>query len=337
MMPIKIICILAVGILCSCSPTTEKQEVKVSGRQILVDGSPYFIKGICYHPVPKGSRERDFGSLTEDLAMMVEAGVNTIRLYSPIDDEAVLDEIHAAGLKLIVSFGFNQEGYYDIWSGSFTNYINKYKEHDVILMWELGNEYNYHPEWFGSLEGWYHALTNAAGMVHRIDSSHPVATAHGELPNEQALSSCPNVDVWGMNVYRWDNPETVFAEWAAMSAKPMYLSETGGDSYMTIEALGYEQGVNERAQADANGKILDAIFRHTDVCSGVALFSFTDGWWKAGSLDAQDTGGSAPNSGGVPYDGAANEEYWGIVDIDRNKKMSYHVVKEKYNKPISQP
>ena len=337
MMPIKVICLLTVGILCSCSGATDSKGVIVSERQILVDGSPYFIKGICYHPVPKGSRDRDFGNLTEDLALMVEAGVNTIRLYSPIDDQAVLDEIHAAGLKLIVGFGFNQNGYFDIWSGSFTNYINKYKDHDVILMWELGNEYNYHPEWFGSLEGWYHALTNAAGMVHRIDPSHPVATAHGERPDELALASCPNVDVWGMNVYRWDNPETIFAEWAAMSSKPMYLSETGADSYMTIEALGYEQGVNERAQADANGKILDAVFRHTEVCSGVALFSFTDGWWKAGSLDTQDTGGSAPNSGGVPYDGAANEEYWGIVDIDRNRKMSYDVVKEKYNTAIRKP
>ena len=38
----------------------------------------------------------------------------------------------------------------------------------------------------------------------------------------------------------------------------------------------------------------------------------------------------APESSGVPYDGAANEEYWGIVDIDRNKKQVFDVVKEKY-------
>jgi hypothetical protein len=134
-----------------------------------------------------------------------------------------------------------------------------------------------------------------------------------------------------MNVYRWDHPEAIFSEWAAVSSKPMYLSETGADSYMTSAGHGYEKGENELAQADANKKILDDVFRHTDVCSGVALFSFTDGWWKAGSPDTQDTGGSAPNSGGVPYDGAANEEYWGMVDIDRNKKMTFAVVKEKYN------
>jgi hypothetical protein len=38
----------------------------------------------------------------------------------------------------------------------------------------------------------------------------------------------------------------------------------------------------------------------------------------------------APNSTGVPYDGAPNEEYWGIVDIDRNKKKTFDIVKQKY-------
>lgn len=304
--------------------------VSVSGRQILVNGSPYLIRGICYAPVRKGTSEADFSNLAEDLTLMKEAGINTIRVYSPIDDVAILDEIHEAGIKIIMGFGFNQEGYYDIWSGSFTNYIDTFKDHEAILMWELGNEYNYHPEWFGSLEGWYNALSNAAELVHQLDPSRPVATAHGELPDEQARSSCPNVDVWGMNVYRWDSPGEIFSEWAAVSSKPMYLSEAGADSYMTEAGHGYSQGENQKAQADATKKILESVFQHRDICSGVAVFSFTDGWWKAGNPDRQDTGGSAPNSSGVPYDGAPNEEYWGIVDIDRKPKMAFEVVKEKY-------
>ena len=304
--------------------------VSVSGREIIVNDARYIIKGICYDPVPKGKSTRDFSRLTEDLALMTDAGINTISVYSPIDDRAVLDEIHAAGLKVIMGIGFNQKGTFDIWSGSFTNYINTYKDHDAILMWELGNEYNYHPEWFGGPDGWYHALTNAAEMVHQIDPSRPVATAHGELPDEKVLSSCPNIDIWGMNAYRWDHPENIFNEWKAMSSKPMYLSETGADSYITIESHGYDQGVNQEAQADATKEILDDVFSNQRVCSGVTLFSFLDGWWKAGNPDIQDPGGSAPNSGGVPYDGAPNEEYWGIVDIDRNPKEAYEVVKKKY-------
>lgn len=319
------------GIIFSCSGKLTADEVSISGRQILVNSHPYLIKGVCYHPVPKGSDKRSFDNLTKDLALMDEAGINTIRLYSPVEEKAVLDEIHAAGIRVIIGFGYNQEGYYDILSGSFIDYINAFKAHPAILFWELGNEYNYHPEWFGGdIQNWYSALNSAANLIHQYDPGHPVATAHGELPDSIALASCPDIDVWGMNVYRWDNPEAIFPQWAAISSKPMYLSEAGADSYMSIAASGYEMGKNEQAQADATRNMLDKIFENTDVCSGVTLFAFSDEWWKAGNPDTHDQGGWTPKSSGVPYDGAPNEEYWGIVDVDRNMKMAFEVVKEKY-------
>jgi exo-beta-1,3-glucanase (GH17 family) len=327
----QIIFILLTSLLFISVNSLKADVVTISGRQIFVNNSVYTIKGICYHPVPKGSDKRNFSNLTADLALMTEAGINTIRVYAPIEEKEVLDQIQAAGLKVIIGFGYNQGGKNDILSGTFADYVNRFKNHDAILFWELGNEYNYHPEWFGGdLKNWYTALNNAAEIIHQTDPSHPVATAHGELPDSLALALCPNIDIWGMNVYRWDKPETIFTEWSAVSSKPMYLSEAGADSYMTIEKDGYQQGENEKAQADATHLILDAIFRHPEICSGVALFAFHDEWWKAGNNDKQDPGGWAPNSSGVPYDGAPNEEYWGIVDIDRNKKMVFEVVKEKY-------
>lgn len=326
-----VVSFLLVGSMNSCLSPEGSGEIKISGRQIMVDGSPYLIRGICYNPVPKGSDKRDFSNLTQDLALMVEAGINTVRVYQPIDDKAVLDEIDAAGIKIIMGFGFDQGGKFDMVSGTFIDYVNTYKDHKAILLWELGNEYNYHPQWFnGDVKNWYTALNNAAGLIKKQDASHPVTTAHGELPDALALASCPNIDVWGMNVYRWDEPGEIYSQWESISSKPMYLSEAGGDSYMTITKAGYEQGVNEKAQAAANAKILESVFSHTEVCSGVTLFAFADEWWKAGNNEVQDIGGWAPNSTGVPYDGSPNEEYWGILDIDRNKKETYDIVKTKY-------
>ena len=317
----------------SCNKKTNTDVVSVSERQILVNENPYLIKGICYHPVPKGSKDLSFDSLDQDLALMVEAGINTIRVYVPIDNKDVLDKIHDAGLKVIIGFGYNQGGRFDILSGTFVDYINTFKNHPAILMWELGNEYNYHPEWFeGDIKNWYKALKEATHLAHENDTNHPVTTAHGDLPDALALSICTNIDVWGMNSYRWDNPEAIFSEWEALSHKPMYLSEAGGDSYMTISRDGYEAGSNEKAQANANKNILNAIFKNQDICSGVTMFSFTDGWWKAGNPEKQDPGGWAPNSSGVPYDGAPNEEYWGMVDIDRNKKEAFEIISTKYLK-----
>lgn len=328
-----VITLLVICSFLSCKKDKKITPVSVYERHIHVNNKPYAIKGICYHPVPKGSNQRNFKTLTQDLALMLEAGINTIRVYAPIDNKVVLDEIDSAGIKVIIGFGYDQGGFFDIKSGTFIDYVNKYKNHPSILMWELGNEYNYHPEWFDDdMKNWYNAMNTAAGLIHQNDKKHPVTTAHGELPDEIALSICSNIDVWGMNVYRWDDPEGIFSQWEAISSKPMYLSEAGGDSYMTITKQGFEKGINQKAQAAANTKILDKIFKHQNICSGVTMFSFTDGWWKAGNPDKQDIGGWAPNSSGVPYDGSPNEEFWGIVDIDRNKKETFDIIKNKYTK-----
>lgn len=342
----RVIYTLAIGALISCTATAEK--VTASKGKIKVDGEQYIIRGICYNPVPKGNSKRSFETLTQDLALMKEAGINTIRTYSPIDDKAVLDEIAEADIKVIMGFGYNQYGFYDVLTGSFIDYVKKYMDHPAILMWELGNEYNYHPEWFfeegeeggeGDINIWYEALNDAAKLIHKTDKNHPVSSAHGDLPTDDALSACKNVDVWGLNAYRWDEPDkndaNIFQDWSARSSKTMYLSETGADSYMKIAAHGYEKGENEKAQANAVTNILVAVFDNQKVCAGVTLFSFTDGWWKAGNPHRQDTGGDAPGDG-FPYDNVPNEEYWGIVDIERNKKAAFDVVKTIYNRVAEQ-
>jgi beta-galactosidase/beta-glucuronidase len=307
-------------------------RVTTNERKLYVNNEPYLIKGICYNPVQKGERQRSFQNLTNDLELMKEAGINTIRVYSPINEKAILDEINEAGIKVILGFGYNQNGNFDILSGSFIDYIKTYKDHGAILFWELGNEYNYHPEWFeGEIENWYSAMNEAAALIHKTDPDHPVATAHGELPDAKARSMSPNIDIWGMNVYRWDDPSEIFSQWARLSNKPMYLAEAGADSYMTVEKDGFKKGSNEGAQAMAVENILNSVFNHTDICLGVTLFSFSDEWWKAGNINTQDPGGWAPNSSGVPYDGSPNEEYWGIVDVDRNKKEVFGVVETKFN------
>ena len=307
--------------------------VYTEGPQLFLNDNPYLIKGICYHPVPKGKEKRSFESLNQDIALMLEAGINTVRVYEPVDDSAVLDQLHAAGIKLIVGFGYNQNGVYDIATGTVLDYVKKYKDHPAILFWELGNEYNYHPEWFGgNINVWYEALNNTASAIQALDKNHPVATAHGEIPSEEVLNANPNIDVWGVNVYRWDQPGSLIEEWEKRSTLPLYFSEAGADSFMAAEKDAYSVGVNQDAQADATAVILDQIFSRKDLINGVTLFSFTDGWWKAGNPDQQDQGGWAPFSTGVPYDGAPNEEYWGIVDIDRKKKKAYHIVKNIYEK-----
>ena len=306
-------------------------EVEIRNNKMIVDGKPFYMKGICYHPVKIGKTKRSFESLTEDLILIKEAGINTLRVYEPIDDIEVLDELQAAGIKVVISFGYNQKGRFDIVSGTFIDYVKKYKNHEAILMWELGNEYNYNPQWFGGdINNWYKAMELVSRMIQIEDPNRLVSSAHGDLPSKDAISIASSVQVWGMNVYRWDEPESIFNEWKAISDKPMYFAELGADSYMTKSTEKYTKGENQLAQADANKIILDKVLSNSDKNIGSFVFQFTDGLWKAGNPAKQDTGGSAPNSDGTPYDGTANEEFWGIVDINRNKKITFDVVKDAY-------
>ena len=312
--------------------TLDVNKVEIENNKLNVNGIEYFIKGVCYDPVPIGKTIRSFNTIDKDLLLMQEAGINTIRVYSPIDDLAILNKIDEAGIKVITSFGYNQNGYYDILNGTYIDYINKYKDHNAILLWELGNEYNYHPEWFNmNIDNWYLAMNNAAKKIKQIDKNHPVSTAHGEIPNKKARQMGSNIDIWGINVYRWDDPTPLIEEWEKVSDLPLYFSETGSDSYMTKDYNEFKKGINEDAQAAANHNIIKNVFKMKDRLTGLIIFQFVDGLWKAGNPEMQDIGGWAPNSIGVPYDGSPNEEFWGIVDINRNKKKTFEVVKKFFN------
>ena len=167
-------------------------EVTISNNTLLVNNNPFYMKGVCYHPVEIGKTKRNFINLEEDLLLMQEAGINTVRVYEPIDDIAVLDQFKKAGIKVVISFGYNQQGKFDIVSGTFINYIRKYKNHDAILMWELGNEYNYNPQWFdGDINNWYRSMELVSQIIQLEDPNRLVSSAHGDLPSKEALKIYP--------------------------------------------------------------------------------------------------------------------------------------------------
>ena len=288
------------------------QSVYVEERKIFVDGQEYRINGICYAR-GEGNGENSGYSYNDDIPLLVDANINTIRTYAAITNTAELNAFANAGIKVIMMLNEN----------SYTWYVNQFKDHPAILMWEFGNEFNYHPEWFNNnIQNWYDQLENCAATVKSLDPDHPVSTGHGEVPSSQALNSCPSVDVWGMNIYRWLSPDSAIDELAAQTDKAMYISEAGADSFNSNS-----NSENEAEQAQATEIILNKIIENSDLCIGVTLFEFCDEWWKAGNPNQQDIGGF---SNAIPYDSFANEEYWGIVTRDRTPKQSYYVVQEIY-------
>ena len=288
------------------------QVVTVEERKLFLDGEEYRINGICYAR-GEGNGETSGFSYVEDIPLLLEANVNTIRTYSMITNVAELNAFAEAGIKIIMHLNEN----------SYSWYVNQYKDHPAILMWEFGNEFNYHPEWFGgNIDNWYNQLESAAANVKTIDPNHPVSTGNGEVPSLDVINSCPSVDVWGMNIYRFLNTTSAITELASVTDKAMYISESGADSFNNNQ-----QSENESQQALATEHILNTVLSYSNLCAGITLFEFCDEWWKAGDPNSHDPGGFPVS---VAYDNFANEEYWGIVNRDRTKKESFYVVQEIY-------
>lgn len=132
--------------------------------QLLVGGRSYFVKGVCYSPIPPGAGY-DFnfwGDPNEpwktDGALMKKMGANTVRFYQPGENpeevRKVIDGLYRLfGIRTALghSLGF--------WDWPPANYadpefrekikdgvvdmVRTYKDEPGVLFWVLGNENNY--------------------------------------------------------------------------------------------------------------------------------------------------------------------------------------------------
>ncbi|MBU0469806.1 MAG: hypothetical protein KJ736_12195 [Candidatus Omnitrophica bacterium] len=283
------------------------------------------VRGVTFSVVANGQDRQagfDWDAAIKHIPAMKAVGITTIRTYVPVTSVKFLDALEANGMKVIVGIPYNDDRFvankYDIKSGSYRAYINKFKGHKAILMWEFGNEYNYHPEWFGGdINKWYTALEVAAKWTQANDTTRQVATAHGEVPTADVLRKVPSVDVWGVNVYRNAHPEAVLREFKALLAAndirddlKLYISETGTDAFNNNT-----NREDQDMQAEAIATLWNNIYAeakkpaYKDMFMGVTFMTWQDELFKAGNPNAHDTKGSALS---ILGDGISNEEWYGI-------------------------
>jgi len=308
--------------------------IVVEGRALRVDGCSFHLRGVCWNPVTKGENHPaglDYqGAAPGDAALMQAIGINVIRTYEPLTNVAALDTLYEHGIRVLM-------GAY-VYGGDpvsvVTARVEAVKDHPAILGWVLGNEWNYN----GLYTNLSHAdalsrLNEAAALILAIDTSHPIVTVYGEVPSEETLAQMPDIDIWGINAYRGISFGDLFSVWGERSDKPMFLAEYGADAYNATT-----DSVDPESQAMATRELTQEIADHgiafhaDGVALGGTIFEWSDEWWKdsAGSLSEQDVGGIAP--GGGPYpDSTFNEEWWGIVDIDRVPRPAYDALGEVFD------
>ena len=310
------------------STTDPLGHISIQGRNVLVNNKIFYMKGVNWNPVPKGRRHppryEDFMNYAkEDAPKMKDAGINIIRTYATLTSSDVLQIFVDHGIRVINPINplndYNQ----------IRGIVEPIKNHEGIFMWALGNEWNYnhcYREGQMSVDACAQKIREASNTIKSLDSYHPITTIYGEVPSKHLVDSMPNVDAWGLNVYSGDTFGNRFNDWSGKSDKPMYFAEYGADAW--------NANINkkdESSQAYATTKLIGEIKEHGTrnggPCTGGIIFEWADEWWKAPGSDwVQDVGGNAP--GGGPYpDRTFNEEYWGLLTIDRRPREAYYAYK----------
>jgi len=346
-------------ILCSYSSSIYSQTEKVvveknaSEMKLKIDGKDFIVNGMNWDYFPIGTnfnyslwKQPDNiiqKALDEEMGLLKNMGVNTIRVYTGIPKKWI-EYIHANhGIYTMLNHSFGRYGLTlnGVWTPN-TEYsdaktkkllleetkqmVEDYKNTKGLLLYLLGNENNYGLFWDGAetedvpiedrkstvrAEAMYQLFNEAAVAMKAIDNSHPVAICNGDLLFLDIIAKdCKDVDILGINVYRGISFGDMFERVRKEYGKPVLLTEFGSDAFNVLS--------NEEDQ-NAQAKILKGNWKEIyENAAGLGkagnslggfTFQFSDGWWKFGqtkNLDIHDSNASWSN-GGYSFDYVAGE------------------------------
>jgi hypothetical protein len=324
-----------VAVLILANPTVVKasSSVSISGKQILVEGRPFLVKGMHYGPWRPGTGPGKTypypspGDVDSDLRLIGKLNVNTILVYDP--PQYLLDLADRNGLKVLYAL------YLEWWTvgspkgaalrESILQRVRKESSHPALLGWVVGNEIpmpvleSRGADVEAGLADLYHSIK-------AVDATHPVMHSNWPLGRNLRLDY---FDVAAYNVYPLWPPEVVamgFGNYIhnilqpIAAAKPLLVTEFGANS---LEA-------NEEGQATLLKRCWKELVQ-AGACGGV-VFEFADEWWK--NYDN-------PRIPGIYWDRKVAsddekthdqdpEEYYGIVTGERRAKLAYAAVRDMF-------
>jgi glycosyltransferase involved in cell wall biosynthesis len=274
------------------SPSNPCQWPKAGGRFLYVGGQRFWVKGVTYgtfKPNDDGEPYPSKVQVREDFANMREAGINTIRLYTPPPDW-LADAAHVAGLYIMADMCWGprkcelDEPRVRQLHAWIETHTRRLAQHPAMLLYSIGNEIPpLVTRWYGAKR--IEEFLRTQNEIVKEIAPHALTTYVNHPPTEYL--TLPFLDVISYNIYLEREPElrAYLARLQTLAhEKPVMLGEIGLDSI--------RNGEEEQA------KFLDWQTRaafEKGLC-GVMIYSWTDEWgifksdidgWGFGITNAQ--------------------------------------------------
>ncbi|NGO75398.1 hypothetical protein G6045_06865 [Streptomyces sp. YC504] len=289
--------VLAAGalVLPAQSAQAAPSVVKVTGGQgnwqLTVDGSPYQVKGLTWGP-----SVADADRYMPDLRSM---GVNTVRTWgTDASSKPLFDSAAAHGIKVIAGFWLQPGGgpgsggcvnyltdtaYKNQMLDEFPKWVQEYKDHPGVLMWNVGNESVlglqncYSGDELEAQRNAYTAFVNdVTKKIHAVDPNHPVTSTDawvGAWPYYKR--NAPDLDLYAVNSY--DAVCDVKSAWEQGGySKPYIVTEGGpaGEWEVPDDINGVPEEPTDRAKAEGYTRAWNCIKDHQGVALGATLFHY---------------------------------------------------------------
>jgi len=306
--------VAAVPALMSTAPVEPAAAIRVSGKFFFAGQRKHFVKGVTYGTFRTGSHGAPFPEsavVDRDFALMSEAGINTVRVFT-VPPLWLLDAAETAGLRVLVGLPWPQHIAFldgratqaDIRAAVIAG-VRACARHPAVFAYLVGNEIP--PDmirWHGAEP----VRRFLRGLVALVRREHPEAlVSYANFPSTEYLT-VDFTDFVCFNVYLHD--QSAFARYIGRLHnlavdRPLVLTEFGVDSLHEGEeeqrrVLAWQVGT-----AFAAG------------VAGTCVFSWTDEWF----------------TGGHPVEDWA----FGLVDRERQPKPALGEVERAYDGPLPPP
>lgn len=243
-----------VELICGEDKVTDKvgfREIRVEGRDILLNGKQIFLKGISCH---EESVENGKGLTTEErlenIRIAKELGCNFMRVAHYPHNEEMAQLADREGILLweeipvYWAIRFTREATYQDAQNQLLELINRDWNRASVIIWSVGNE---NADTDERLE----FMKNLAECAHREDSTRLVSAACLVSYQEMAIADrlAEYLDVIGLNEYMgWYTPDfgmlTKLFENSDPS-KPVIVTEFGADAMPGHRGSIYDKGTED--------------------------------------------------------------------------------------------
>jgi glycosyltransferase involved in cell wall biosynthesis len=256
----------------------------VKGKFLFVDDEKFWVKGVTYgtfRPDAHGDNFPPPSLVRSDMAAMVRAGLNSIRVYT-VPPGWLLDLAQAYGLRVLIGLPWEQHiAFLDNPSQrerivrTLRQAVRQCAGHQAVLCYAVGNEIPAPVvRWFG--RGKIAAfLRELAGLIRQEDPGSLVTYVN--FPTTEYLE-LNFIDFMSFNVYLETKDR--------MASYLARLQNLAGDRPLVIAEIGLDSRRNgEEAQAETLRWQIKTAFEAG--CAGSFIFAWTDEWYRGG-FDIED-------------------------------------------------